>query len=363
MVRQLTKIFTLLTLLVIAALLEMSTAQADSRTNELQYIKTYETEVDGKQVFRIEIGLKRENINYNVKIPTSLSSTMLIDFENTLPGRLVQQRSGKIFLSGSETVTVKEVKVNYARVQMRLPFLLREDSYKVYTDKKPYRLLIDVYKSDIRKLGNDSYTNDGDDYDNIGRGSIVIDAGHGGSDSGAVGVYGVREKDVTLSVALKVQRLLQNSGANVVMTRTTDRDVAWPDASNGQELQARVDKISPGAVVFVSIHCNAFSNSATNGMETYYYWGSAEGQRLATILNEELANFGNRMNRGVKGANFYVLKHATIPAASLVELAFVTNPEEAYLLADNDYQDQLALAITRGIKRYLQINPNGNFNN
>ena len=145
------------------------------------------------------------------------------------------------------------------------------------------------------------------------------------------------------------------------MTRTTDRDVAWSDASNGEELQARVDKTPPGAAVFVSIHCNAFSNAATNGMETYYYWNSHEGYRLAKILNEELANFGNRFNRGVKGANFYVLKHATVPA-SLVELAFVTNPEEEYLLADDDYQEQLALAITRGIKRYLGKNPNGNFN-
>lgn len=358
MVRQLTKIFKLLTFLVITALLQSSTAQADSRVNELQYIKTYDTEVDGRSVFRIEVGLKRENINYNVKIPASLSSTMIIDFDNTLPGRLVQQRSGKIFLSGKETVTIKEVKVNLSRVQMRLPFLVRDDGYKVNVEKKPYRLIIDIYKNEIRKFGD--YATDDDA--NIGRGSIVIDAGHGGSDSGAVGAYGVREKDVTLSVALKVQNLLKNSGATVVMTRTTDRDVAWPDASNGQELQARVNKTPPGAAVFVSIHCNAFSNPATNGMETYYYWGSAEGQRLASILNEELANFGGRANRGVKGSNFYVLKHSTVSAASLVELAFVTNSEEAYLLADNDYQDQLALAITRGIKRYLKINPNGNFN-
>ena len=66
-------------------------------------------------------------------------------------------------------------------------------------------------------------------------------------------------------------------------------------------------------------------------------------------------------NRGVKGANFYVLKHTSVPA-SLVELAFVTNPEEEYLLADDDYQQQLALAITRAIKRYLGVNPDGNFN-
>ena len=180
MVRQLTKIFKLFAFLVIAALLQSSTVQADSRVNELQYIKTYDTEVDGRSVFRIEVGLKRENINYNVKIPASLSSTMIIDFDNTLPGRLVQQRSGKIFLSGKETVTIKEVKVNLSRVQMRLPFLVRDDGYKVNVEKKPYRLIIDIYKNEIRKLGDYATDNDA----NIGRGSIVIDAGHGGSDSG-----------------------------------------------------------------------------------------------------------------------------------------------------------------------------------
>ena len=355
MVRQLTKIFTLMALLMFTSLAFNSIAQAGSRLNELQYLKTYDTEVDGKEVYRIEVGLKRENINYTVKIPTTVSSIMVIDFENTVPGRLSQHKSSKISLSENTTASINEVKVNYTRLQLRLPLVINDDSYKIHLEKKPYRLIIDIDKSTIVKdeeiIGENLYQN----------GSIVIDAGHGGGDTGAVGPHGVTEKEVTLAVALKVQQLLQSSGANVVMTRTTDRDVSWAGSSNGQELQARVDKTPPGAAVFVSIHCNAFSNSATQGMETYYYWNSTEGRRLAALLNEELENFGGRFNRGVKGANFYVLKHTSIPA-SLVELAFITNPEEEYLLADNSYQQQLALAITRGIKRYLGINPNGNFN-
>ena len=351
MVRRLTEILTLIALLMLSNLAQPATAQADSKLNELQYIKTYDTEVDGKTVFRIEIGLKRENINYNIKTPTVITSTMLIDFENTVPGRVIRRNGEQIFLSGRETISVKEIKVKQTRLQIRLPFVIGDDSYRVHTEKKPYRLIIDIDKGNIKKL--DDNMRDGPGSENIAEGSIVIDAGHGGSDSGAVGYNGVREKDVTLAVALKVQNLLKQSGMNVVMTRSNDVDVAWAGASNGQELQARVDATPPGAAVFVSIHCNAFSNPATNGMETYYYWNSSEGKRLAAILNEELANFGNRANRGVKGSNFYVLKHATIPAASLVELAFVTNPEEAYLLSDEDYQGQLALAITRGIKRYM----------
>ena len=354
MVRQLTKIFTFMVLLSLVML--TSTVQAAPRLNELQYLKTYDTEVDGKAVYRIEVGLKRENINYSVRIPTAVSSIMFIEFENTVPGRLNQQKSNKISLSGDTTVSVGEIKVNYTRLQIRLPFVINDSAYNVHVEKKPHRLIIDIDKSAI----NSNDDEDGNDYGYI-NGSIVIDAGHGGSDSGAVGLNGVTEKSVSLGVALKVQKLLENSNAKVVMTRTTDRDVAWAGASNGQELQARVDKTPPGAAVFISIHCNAFSNSSTQGMETYYYWGSAEGQRLATLLNEELANFGGRFNRGVKGANFYVLKHTSVPA-SLVELAFITNPEEEYLLADNNYQQQLALAITRAIKRYLGINPNGNFN-
>ena len=350
MVRQLTKIFTLMTLLIFTAFSSASIAQAAPRLNELQYLKTYDTEADGKEVYRVEVGLKRENINYTVKIPTNVSSIMVVDFENTVPGRLSQHNSSKISLSENTTASVKEVKVNYSRLQIRLPFMINEDSYKIHIEKKPYRLIIDIDKSAI--VNDDDDNNDG-----FASGSIVIDAGHGGGDTGAVGPNGVTEKEVTLAVALKVQQLLQSSGANVVMTRTTDRDVSWAGSSNGQELQARVDKTPPGAAVFVSIHCNAFSNSVTQGMETYYYWNSAESRRLAALLNEELENFGGRFNRGVKGANFYVLKHTSIPA-SLVELAFITNPEEEYLLADDNYQQQLAIAITRGIKRYLGINPN-----
>ena len=357
MVRQLTKIFTIMALLVFTSLALNNYVQAAPRLNELQYLKTYETEVDGKDIYRIEVGLKRENINYTVKIPTTVSSIMVVDFDNTVPGRLNQHNSNKISLIEDTTASVKEVKVNYTRLQLRLPFVINENSYKIHIEKKPYRLIVDIDKSAIVKEDEGIDDNGGE----FTSGSIVIDAGHGGSDSGARGPNGVTEKEVTLAVALKVQQLLQSSGANVIMTRTTDRDVSWAGSSNGQELQARVDKTPLGAAVFVSIHCNAFSNSVTQGMETYYYWGSEEGRRLATLLNEELANFGGRFNRGVKGANFYVLKHTSIPA-SLVELAFITNPEEEYLLADNEYQQQLALAITRAIKRYLGINPDGKFN-
>ena len=117
---------------------------------------------------------------------------------------------------------------------------------------------------------------------------VAIDPGHGGSDTGAVGPTGVTEASVTLAVSKDLQSILENSGARVTMTRNKDVDVYGPNASDRQELQARVNvgEYTPGAELFVSIHCNAFSNPASHGMETYYYAGSPRGERIATLVNE-----------------------------------------------------------------------------
>ena len=138
------------------------------------------------------------------------------------------------------------------------------------------------------------------------------------------------------------------------MTRDADVDVYGPYATDRQELQARVNvgAYAPEAEIFVSIHCNAFSNPGAHGMETYYYPKTDCDERLAELLNEELAAAGSRFNRGVKQANFYVMKHSAMPA-SLVELAFITNPEEEALLASDAYQRELALALAKGIGRYF----------
>ncbi len=87
-------------------------------------------------------------------------------------------------------------------------------------------------------------------------------------------------------------------------------------------------------------------------METYYYGGSSGGKRLASLINQELQEAGGLFNRGVKTANFYVIKHSSMPA-TLLELAFITNPREERLLADADYQQKLAQAIARGVARYF----------
>jgi N-acetylmuramoyl-L-alanine amidase len=139
------------------------------------------------------------------------------------------------------------------------------------------------------------------------------------------------------------------------MTRTTDVDVYGVNATDRQELQARCDVANrvPQTALFLSIHCNAFSNPSAHGMETYYAAGSGRGQKLAAYLNDELAKAGGLFNRGVKTANYYVLRHTSMPA-SLVELAFITNPREEKLLNSDAYQNKLAKAIVQGIVRYFR---------
>ena len=186
-------------------------------------------------------------------------------------------------------------------------------------------------------------------------GSVIIDPGHGGSDQGAVGFGGTREKDVALAVSLEVRQILVSRGIPVVMTRETDRDVAPYGSDDVTELAARSAVANrKGGFLFVSIHCNAFSGSEANGVETYYYPKSHRDSRLAEILYDELLVASNLRGRGVKEANFYVLKHTAVPA-SLVELAFITNPREEALLRNAAFRQKIAASLANGIIRYLNL--------
>lgn len=347
--RRLTKVFLLLTVL-LTALTAVAFAK-NNDPNELEYIKAYEVQEGGRNLFRIEIGFKGEEIENEVKLVSSISQTMLINLEHTIAGKVGRRNGSNIeYATPVESLTLKEVELGSILLTVGFDKTIDDRSYRVHVEKAnksqklPTRLMIDI----------DDYVfiDEGINEFEIGSGAIVIDPGHGGSDSGAIGPSGVREKDVALGVALKVKEFLEEQGDPVIMTRTTDRDVHSAQATNGQELQARVNKAPRDAAMFISIHCNAFSNPASNGMETYYYTGSGRGRRLAKLINEELERYGGLFNRGVKAANFYVLKHSSVPS-TLLELAFVTNPEEEQLLADENYQASLARAIVEGINRYF----------
>jgi len=184
---------------------------------------------------------------------------------------------------------------------------------------------------------------------------IVIDPGHGGSDSGAVGVNGAMEKNITLAVAKELQGLLTNAGAKVIMTRNRDVDVARPMASAVEELQARVDVANKaGADMFLSIHMDSFSSSDAKGTSTYYYTkGSPASQRLAEFVRTGVIEQLGTEDRGTKSCNFYVVKHTTMPA-TLAEVAFVSNPTESQMLTTTDGVKKAAQGIYNGISRYLQ---------
>ncbi|MBZ9687504.1 N-acetylmuramoyl-L-alanine amidase [Clostridium estertheticum] len=183
---------------------------------------------------------------------------------------------------------------------------------------------------------------------------VVLDAGHGGNDPGAIGPTGLQEKAVALAVTLKVGALLTKNGVDTLYTRTSDI-TNMPD-DEAQNLQVRCD-ISNNAKpdYFVSIHLNSFSTSAAYGIETHYFTGSVSGQKLAEAVQTELIKETGRFDRGLKtSANLYVLKN-TDATAILVETSFISNPEEEKLLATEDYQQKLAKAISTGILKSLGI--------
>ncbi|YAF98561.1 MAG: N-acetylmuramoyl-L-alanine amidase [Nodularia sp. CChRGM 3473] len=177
-----------------------------------------------------------------------------------------------------------------------------------------------------------------------GRVVVMIDPGHGGKDPGAVGIGGLREKDVILPISKRVAEILQKNGVQAVLTRDSDYFVS---------LQGRVNLAErANADLFVSIHANAISLSRpdVNGLETYYY---DSGQSLAQSIHRSILQGANVRDRGVRRARFYVLRRSSMPSV-LVEVGFVTGREDAARLRTTAHQNQMADAIARGILQYLQ---------
>ena len=324
-------------------------ATAYAKPVELTGINAFDLD---SETLRIEISYQGGKL-YTSDVSTEVDSDSLyVDLDNTLPGR-VSRISGTKIESGVknfvEKILANKTKDRHTKIQIHFKSAIEGD-VNCYlepadsSEKKPACIVLDVKKTFVPDEWNTYLDGDGK--------IIVLDPGHGGSDAGAIGPSGVTEKSVSLAVSLKAEELLTASGYQVVMTRTTDVDVAAPGVSDATELQARVDKAPPNADLFISVHCNAFSNGSANGVETYHAPTAVKGERLARLLNEELLKLGGLNNRGVKAARFYVMTHSKCPA-SLIELGFITNPREEKLLASNDYQQKLAQAITNAVNRYF----------
>lgn len=183
---------------------------------------------------------------------------------------------------------------------------------------------------------------------------ICIDAGHGGSDPGAVG-NGLRESDINLDIALKLRSLLNadtndNSGGGswrVIMVRTGDSTVSLSSRTAYAN--------SNGANRFVSIHANAFSNPSANGTETFRYTsGSSNSRSMQLAIHDELVDATGLRDRGAKTANFYVLRYTSMPAM-LSEQGFVSNAGDAAVLASASRRMDMAKAHLFGLQRHYGL--------
>ncbi|MCE5284530.1 MAG: N-acetylmuramoyl-L-alanine amidase [Pelosinus sp.] len=188
--------------------------------------------------------------------------------------------------------------------------------------------------------------------------TIVIDAGHGGVDTGA-NRPGVLEKDINLAIALAVRDILRSHGFNVVLTRDADTELSGScdnDKVRGRyrrDLSARVEAVAKsGADLFVSIHANVSSAATRRGIECYFA-PSGGSKNLALAIEEQLVLVAPISQRA-KAGNFFVLRRSQVPAV-LIEAGFITNQEERALLENPKYQRKLAEAISKGILKYYMV--------
>lgn len=186
---------------------------------------------------------------------------------------------------------------------------------------------------------------------------VVIDAGHGGVDPGKIGINDALEKDVNLQIAMLVKGYLEQSGVEVIMTRTEDAGLYDADASNKkvQDMKKRIEIIEKAAPrLTVSIHQNSYPEESIHGAQVFYYTGSQSGEELATILQEQLIEKVDPANTRQVKANdsYYLLKKTKVPIV-IVECGFLSNYAEAEKLCDENYQKRVAWAIHLGILQYL----------
>lgn len=185
---------------------------------------------------------------------------------------------------------------------------------------------------------------------------VILDAGHGGSDPGKVGIDNVLEKDLNLQIALKVKKYLEKEKIAVMLTRETDTGLGNAETGNKkvEDMKARVEMINQiQPDIAVSIHQNSYQDPEVRGAQVFYYSHSESGEELAKIMQEVLWEVDTENHRQVKANDtYYLLKRTKVPTI-IVECGFLTNPEEAAALAGEEYQEEMAQAIGKGIKKCL----------
>ena len=197
---------------------------------------------------------------------------------------------------------------------------------------------------------------------------IVLDAGHGGFDPGKVGVNGALEKDINLSIVKKLQTLLAEEGFTVYLTREKDALLGPANSTSKKkdDMIARIEMITELNPFFtISIHQNSFTNETVSGPQVFYYKDSEESATMAQVIQDVLNNQLSPAKKRVpqSNTNYYLLTRTPTPTV-IVECGFLSNPTEADLLTQDDYQSRVANSIFLGILSYYEASiSNGSTSN
>ena len=179
---------------------------------------------------------------------------------------------------------------------------------------------------------------------------VILDAGHGGIDDGKTGVNGEKQKDINLEISKKIKKFLSDSNVTVKMTREGDERLA---DSQREDLKARTDIMNGGALLAVSIHQNSYRDPAVSGAQVFYYTDSEEGRTAAGMIQAELNALAPDNEKEIRANDsYYILKNTRIPTV-IVECGFLSSYTEAEKLADDEYQNRIAEAVSEGILQYI----------
>ena len=188
---------------------------------------------------------------------------------------------------------------------------------------------------------------------------VIIDAGHGGRDNGAIGYSGTEEDDINLKIAIKLRRLVEQAGGVALMIREDGKGLYDESKRTGrkrEDLENRQKMFSESeADIAISIHLNSFPQRQYFGAQTFYKEGNENSKKLAEYIQAEMLAVMDRENeRKIKPRNdVYIFKGNNIPGV-LVECGFLSNPEEEQLLTQDHYQERLAWSMFSGIIKYFE---------
>ena len=190
------------------------------------------------------------------------------------------------------------------------------------------------------------------DYTLLGK-IIYIDPGHGGIDSGTT-YKNIYEKDINLIISKKIEKYLISKGATVYLTRETDKDLSTTtvnrkrnDLTNRAKL---INKTNPD--MYISIHLNYISNSKWQGLQIFYNNKNKENENIANKLTTYLKEYTSNIRDPKQENIYYMYKQIKVPGV-LIELGFLSNPNDRYRLTKEEYQDKLAMYLSNSIEKYL----------